>query len=196
MKETINPIKQKYKYAADYGFILGGYIAIFFIIDYLFSGNSMASILGMVGLLGTPVVCYYLTKSYRDKGLGGYIRFGQAWSFGVWLFLFASLIMSVLYYVRFQFIQPDYIANAFNQTLQIFQQMHYPQEQMDALIAFGVPSAIQVVMTYLWLYIVGGALLFLLISPMVTRSKPENPTGDNGNDNTYQPYQDKNEPQP
>ena len=192
MEISVNPVKRKYKYSADYGFILGGYIAIFFVLDFIFPGNVFVGILNTIGFWGTMVVCYYLARQYRDKAWGGYIRYGQVWSFGVWLFLFASLLMSVLYYIRYQFLQPNYISDAFNQALIIAEQIKYPKEQMDMLIANGVPSAIQLVLVCLWLYIIGGAFLFLFISPMIARKKPEDNIPISDLENTYEPYQDKN----
>ena len=193
MEESVNPIKRKYKYSADYGFILGGYIAVFFMLDFIFPGNVFVGILNMIGFWGTMVVCYYLARQYRDKAWGGYIRYGQVWSFGVWLFLFASLLMSVLYYVRYQFLQPNYISDAFNQVLIIAEQIKYPKEQMDLLIENGAPSAIQLVLICLWFYIIGGAFLFLFISPMIARKKPEDNIHISDQENTYEPYQDKND---
>lgn len=190
MEETLDPIKRKYKYAADYALILGGYIAFFFVLDFLFPNNAVVGLLSMFGFLATPVVCYQLAKRYRDKAWGGYIRYWQVWSFGIWLFFFAALIMSVLYYLRYQFLQPDFIANAMNQSLQLMEQMKYPQKYIDALLNYGVPTTIQLVLTYLWMYIIGGAVLFLIISPMVARKKETLPPADSN----YKPYQDNEEP--
>ena len=177
MEEISNPIKKKYKYAANYGFILGGYIAAFFILDYLLPMSKISNLIETLGLLGTPVVCYFLASNYRDKAWGGNIHFGQVWSFGIWLFLFASLLMAVLYYVRFQFLQPDYLKNAFNQTLILLDNSKLlKKEGMDQAIANGSPTAIQAVMGYIWFYIIGGAILFLLISPIISYKKPGNST--------------------
>ncbi|MCK9311588.1 MAG: hypothetical protein M0P26_04830, partial [Bacteroidales bacterium] len=98
----------------------------------------------------------------------------------------------VLYYIRYQFLQPNYISDAFNQALIIAEQIKYPKEQIDMLIANGVPSAIQLVLVCLWLYIIGGAFLFLFISPMIARKKPEDNIPISDLENTYEPYQDKN----
>jgi hypothetical protein len=190
MEEIVNTIKQKYKYAADYGFILAGYIAVFFILDYLFPKNGIVNILNMLGFLGTPIVCFILAKRYRDRGCNGIIRFGQAWTFGLLLFVFTSLIMAVLYYVRFQFLQPDYITESFNLSLQMMEQMKYPQEYLDAMIDFGAPSAFLFTLTYLWIYIVGGALLFLIVAPFVVRKDTNMPTPSKSDDTPYEPYQD------
>jgi hypothetical protein len=189
MENPATALKQKYKYAADYGFILAGYIAVFFILEYLFPQNGFISVLNYVGFLCTPIVGYILAKRYRDKGCGGFVRYGQVWSFGMLLFVFASLIMSVLYYVRFQFLQPDFIAESFSQTIQLLEQMKYPQESIDAMINFGAPSAFQITLTYLWLYLMGGAFIFLIISPFIARKKPED-TPPSNDDTSYEPYQD------
>jgi hypothetical protein len=186
MEQSINPIKRKYKYAADYGFILGGYIAIFFILDFLIPNNFVVSVLGEIGLLATPVICYYLTKSYRDKALGGFIKFGQAWGFGIWLFFFASLIMSVFYYIRFEFLQPTYIGDSIKVFIQQMQQMPNMQKQIDALIDFGTPTTIEYILINIWSYIIGGAILYLIVSPFVVRK----PNTTLPSDTDYTPYQE------
>jgi hypothetical protein len=183
--------KQKYKYAADYGFILGGYIAFFFILDFLLPGNIVVNILNNMGFFGTPVLGYYLAKRYRDRAFGGFIRFGQVWAFGVWLFIFASLLMSVLYYIRFEFLQPTLIADTLNQVKQQLMQIPNSQQQLDALIAFGTPTTIEFIMLYIWSYILGAAFLYLIIAPFVVRKPiPPLPT-----DSGYKPYEgsDNNE---
>ncbi|MDD2612631.1 MAG: DUF4199 domain-containing protein [Bacteroidales bacterium] len=193
MEDIIDQIKKKYKYAADYGFILAGYIALFYMLDFLFFGNAFVNVLGTLGFWGTIFVCYYLAVRYRDKACGGYIRFGQVWSFGIWLFFFAGLLMAVLYYVRFQFLQPDYLSSQWDEVLLLAEQMKYSKEQMDALMAFGSQTPIQWVFYYLCFYVFGGAILFLLISPMVSRKKPEDNIHVSDQENTYEPYQDKND---
>ena len=75
----------------------------------------------------------------------------------------------VVHYLHFELIQPDYIKDNYNQALIILEQMNYPQEQLDALIDFGVPTSIQFVFSYIWFYIIGGALLFLILSPFAVR---------------------------
>lgn len=186
-EEIQDPFKRLFKYAGDYALILGAYIAFFFILDYVFQNNYFVGLLNMAGLFATPVVCYLLAKYYRDKGCGGFISFGQVWSFGILLFFFAALIMSVLYYVRYQFLQPDALAQAYNQIIQIMQQTpNYPQKYIDALIAFGTFTPIQVVLLNLWGYLIGGGFLFLILSPIVARKRNDLPP----TDNHYKPYQD------
>jgi|GEM_PF-47102 len=197
MEETVNIFKRKYKYAADYGFILGGYIAVFFILDFLFPNSAFVSILETLGLFCTPIVCYYISKQYRDKAWGGYIRFGQVWSFGIMLFFFASLLMSVLYFLHTKYINTDFLTIRYNESIHLIEKMqvlkkyeNYRIELLNAFIARGVQTPIQYVFDQLWAYISGGAFLFLFISPMIARKKPEDTVQNSGDVKTYEPYED------
>jgi len=193
MEQNTNPYKLKYKYAADYGLILGAYIAIFYCLQVFFNANVVVNLLNTAGMIGTPFLCYYLTKKYRDSACGGYIRYSQAWSFGVWLFLFAGLIMSVIYFVHMQWIEPNFIADTFNQSLLMLEQMNYDQKALDAIASNPMPTPIQVVTAYLFFYIIGGGILFLIISAFIVRKNPDDPFGTGPADTTYKPYQDKND---
>ncbi len=173
MEQPINPIKLKYNFAANYGLVLGAYIAFFYVLSLVFGANLLVNLLNMAGLIATPFLCYHLAVRYRDKGCNGVIRFGMVWSFGVWLFLFAGLIMAVVYFIHFQWIEPTFIENTFNQTL-------------DTLADMALPTPIQMAVSYIFAYIIGGAILFLIIAPFVVK-KPTAPTS---TDSTpYQPYQ-------
>jgi len=190
MESENNTYKLKYKYAADYGFILGGYLAVIYFLQYLFRTSAIMNVLTTIGIVCIPLVCFYLTKMYRDKALHGYIRYIQSWSFGIWLFFFAGLIMSVVYFIHFQFLEPDFIANTFNQSLIMLEGMNYPKESLDLLADNGIPSAIQMVVSYLFAYIVGGAMLFLIISPFVTKKDPDDNFNIFKGTGTYEPYKE------
>ncbi|MDP4277996.1 MAG: DUF4199 domain-containing protein [Bacteroidota bacterium] len=196
MEEMIDPIKVKYKFAANYGLILGLYLAILYLTQIFFKSNAFLNTLYSLGMLGVPVVCYFLTKRYRELGCNGSIRFGQAWSFGVWLFLFAGLIMSVVYFIHFQYIDPDYISNVFNQTLVMLEQLKYDQASLDALADNGIPTPIQMVISYLFAYIIGGAFLFLFVSPLVAKRNPKDDLDIPSSDDHYEPYQDTKDDKP
>lgn len=189
MDQTPNPIKVKYNFAAHYGLVLGGYIAFFYLLSLVFGANLFVNLLNTAGLIATPFLCYHLAVKYRDKGCNGVVKFGMVWSFGVWLFLFAGLIMAVIYFIHFQWIAPAFIEDTFNQTLVMLEQMNYDQKALDTLADMDMPTPIQMAVSYIFAYIIGGAVLFLIISPFVVR-KPTNPTSTD--DTPYQPYQSSN----
>lgn len=197
MEDIPNIFKRKYKYAADYGFILGGYIALFTILIFLFPKSIFANTLNFVGLMGTPYLCFVLSAKYRDKAWGGYIRFGQVWSFGILLFLFASLLMSVLYFVHTMYIDTDFLTNRFNENIRLLEGLQVPKENaefkkeiMAMFVANGVPTPIQYVFEQIWSYICGGAILFLFISPFIMRKRP---IEKNNMDQPYEPYKESEE---
>lgn len=190
MEPTINPIKLKYRYAADYGLILGAYFAFFYLLQVFVKGNVIINLLNTASVIATPFLCYYLSKRYRDRAMGGFIRFGQVWSFGLWLYLFAGLIMSVVYFVHFQYINPDFISETINQSLLMLEKMNYPKESIDLLEKNGTPSNFQMVISYLFGYIILGAILFLFISPFVSKKNPDEFFNMSKDDKPYEPYKD------
>lgn len=165
-----NAIANKHKYAANYGLYLGLYIAAFYLLDIIFPKSAFIHIICSIGELGMLFYAYYLIKQYREKACNGYITFGVAWSFGVWLFVYAALIMSVAHYIHFQLIQPDFIANMYNQSMLLLEEMDYPQEEMDLLTKNGIPSSIQMIFAFIWFYIIGGAFLSLLYALIVRKT--------------------------
>ncbi|HKL93265.1 MAG TPA: DUF4199 domain-containing protein [Bacteroidales bacterium] len=189
MKAQQNPNSIRTKYAADYGLILGLYLAFFYLLQVLFKSSTLIQVIGSLSSIGVLFLSYYLVKRYRDKGLGGYIRYWSAWSFGVWLYLFAGLIMSVAYFIHFQWIDPNYLSDTFNQSLVLLEQMNYPQETIDQLLENGIPNNIQMVVSFLFAYIVGGALLFLILAAIVRKKAPDQ-WHTNAEDD-YVPYADQ-----
>ena len=98
-----------FKSAMFYGLLLGA----FWVVKYMFFIiGTIYPVLDSVSVILAPltvVLAYLFTKVYKVI-LGGKIRFGQAWKFGVLLFFFASLIESLPQYVFYRYIAtPDYM---------------------------------------------------------------------------------------
>lgn len=194
MEQKPNPIQLKYRYAANYGLILGAYLAVFYIIQIIAPNIKILNLVNSISILFTPFLCYHLTKKFRDKALGGYIKFSSSWSFGVWLFFFAGLIMAVVYFIHFQIINPDYISDVFNQSMLMLESMNYPKDQLDILAKNGFPTPLEMVFSYLFAYVIIGAILFVFISPFVVKKNPDDSGIKFTNDDAYEPYKDnKNE---
>ncbi len=190
MEQKPNPIQLKYRYAANYGLILGAYLAVFYIIQIIAPNIKIVNLVNTVSILFTPFLCYYLTKKFRDKALGGFMKFSSSWSFGIWLFFFAGLIMAVVYFIHFQFINPDYISDIFNQSLLMLESMDYPKDQLDLLAKNGIPTSLEMVFSYLFAYVIMGAILFIFISPFVMRKNPDDFGLKYKNEDSYEPYKD------
>lgn len=83
--------------------------------------------------LAVPFIAYYMTKRYRQD-IGGKISFFHAWRFGTMLYFFAALIVSLEYFVFYQFIAPpDFVANAIGQLSGVLKENQVNTEVIDSL---------------------------------------------------------------
>ncbi len=121
--------------AMYYGLVLG----IYWVVKYFFNMFSLRYpylITIYWGLsLVVPYMGYILTKKYRGD-LGGSITFGQAWSFGVLLYFFAALIVSIMHYIFYRFVAPpDYLTNTVSQTIEFLKQMEVDNQVIESVEA-------------------------------------------------------------
>ena len=72
-------------------------------------------------------------KRYRHD-IGGRISFFHAWRFGTMLYFFAALIVSLEYFVFYQFIAPpDFVANAIGQLTTALKDSQVNSDMLDSL---------------------------------------------------------------
>ena len=121
------------KCAMSYGLAMG----IYWVIKYLFLifGYSIPSLIYIYEVLSiaVPFIAYYLTKRYRQE-IGGSISFFHAWRFGIMLYFFAALIVSIEHFIFFQFIAPaDFLANSVNQMIEVLKDSQVSTEVMEAI---------------------------------------------------------------
>ena len=119
--------------AMSYGLVMGIYWVVKYIFN-MFSPYYPSLIVVYWGMsLLVPYIGYVLTKRYRDD-LGGSISFSQAWRFGVLLYFFAALIVSVMHYIFYRFVAPpDYMANAVSQTIESLKQMQVESQVIQSI---------------------------------------------------------------
>lgn len=68
-----------------------------------------------------PYIAYRFTKRYREQ-LGGQIGFFHAWQFGILLYFFAALIVSLAHYVFYRYIAPDdFLTNSISEAVNLLQ---------------------------------------------------------------------------
>lgn len=121
------------KCAMSYGLAMG----IYWVIKYLFLifGYSIPPLIFIYeGLsLAVPFIAYYLTKRYRQD-IGGSISFFHAWRFGIMLYFFAALIVSVEHFVFYQFIAPpDFISNTMDQAVKVLKDANFDSEILETV---------------------------------------------------------------
>lgn len=156
--------------AMSYGFSLG----IFWIVKYIFYMFSMRFSYLVVIYWGmslvVPYLAYLLTKRYRED-LGGVISFSQAWRFGVLIYLFAAMLVSVMHYVFYRFVAPpDFLSSAVEQTIASLKQMQVDSKVISSIESMNF-SPIHMALQGILNNIFYGIILSLPVAALVCRRK-------------------------
>lgn len=154
----------------SYGFSLG----IFWIVKYIFYMFSMRFSYLVVIYWGmslvVPYLAYLLTKRYRED-LGGVISFSQAWRFGVLIYLFAAMLVSVMHYVFYRFVAPpDFLSSAVEQTIVSLKQMQVDSKVISSIESMNF-SPIHMALQGILNNIFYGIILSLPVAALVCRRK-------------------------
>lgn len=156
--------------AMSYGFSLG----IFWIVKYIFYMFSMRFSYLVVIYWGmslvVPYLAYLLTKRYRED-LGGIISFSQAWRFGVLIYLFAAMLVSIMHYVFYRFVAPpDFLSSAVEQTIASLKQMQVDSKVISSIESMNF-SPIHMALQGILNNIFYGIILSLPVAALVCRRK-------------------------
>ena len=120
--------------------------------------------------LVVPYLAYLLTKRYRED-LGGVISFSQAWRFGVLIYLFAAMLVSVMHYVFYRFVAPpDFLSSAVEQTIASLKQMQVDSKVISSIESMNF-SPIHMALQGILNNIFYGIILSLPVAALVCRRK-------------------------
>jgi hypothetical protein len=101
----------------------GTYLGIFYILKFpLFPLGLRYPIFFLVfGLLSVavPFLSYYYAKTFRDKVCGGTISFVTSWIFLLLMYVFAALLVAVVHYIYFRYIDDGYIVNFYTSAIEM-----------------------------------------------------------------------------
>jgi len=103
--------------AMRYGTVMGIFWTLKFV---LFPMGMQSPLLLMAFFLLTlivPVVGFFLAREYRDKECGGVLSFSRAFLFISFMYLFASLFVTIAHYVYFQYIDNGLIVDTYQNML-------------------------------------------------------------------------------
>lgn len=164
------------RYSMEGGVWLGLYIVIRFFCGILGVYSPIFDALAMVLYVGTPYVLYRIMLGYHRSN--DYVSgFSLLWMMGIMLFFFASLISAIPEYVFYQYINPDYVANAMQQSVKLLDEWGIMQDEAatdelrKAVEGGAVPTSLQMIMSSLWSNVFFGSLLSIVVAPFVIRSK-------------------------
>ncbi len=157
------------KGAMNYGLIMG----IYWVIKYLFFifSVSVPSLNLIYWLLSfaVPFIAYHMTKKYKQD-IGGQIGFFHAWRFGTMLYFFAALIVSLEYFVFYQFIAPpDFIANAIGQIVEVLKDSNMDTEVINTFASIRI-SPIQMAIQGIFNNVFYGIILSIPVAAIVCKN--------------------------
>ena len=119
--------------AMSFGFGMGCY----WVFKYLFFMFSLQMPLlsslywGMTIMV--PYIAYRFTKRYREQ-LGGQISFFHAWQFGILLYFFAALIVSLAHYGFYRYIAPDdFLTNSISEAVNLLQNSQIDKQLIQSM---------------------------------------------------------------
>jgi hypothetical protein len=154
--------------------ILGVYLLIKFYITIY----AQVVFLGMVLTLFVPYLVFMFQKKYRDGLLQGKITYSDAFTYGIYLFFFASLILGLGQFVFYNFINPEYLINTYNAAIDMMRQIGMPEAIIDEAIVQGPFEPISFVLQAILLNSVLGLLISAVTANFVKKTDLPNPANE------------------
>lgn len=154
-----------YNAAMWHGLILAIYLVVrfFFIVS---SANSLIlNILTIFLTIGIPFVAYYLGKDFKKK-TNEELTYRNFYSHGFFMFFFASLILSLVEYIYYGYINPEFISAQYDtlvQNLEILKQNMPDASSLEEVVnSSPIPTASQMAMQNIWMYSFAGIIISLI----------------------------------
>ena len=151
------------------GLIMG----VIFSINFLFSISKITALILLTNVVAVFIVVgiYQLTVRYRDTECEGFITYRKAFLLILLTFFFAAIISSVVKYVYFRFINPDYLDQMFEETMKVLRSMKFTTD--DAMIEqikrMLKPASYTLV--YIWTNVIMGLVVGLIMAAFIKKEK-------------------------
>lgn len=113
-------------------------------------------------------------KSYRDKGLGGKITFGQAFGQGFVIGIIATVISIIFSYILYEFIDPSYLPNMLIEAVDYLESQGIPEQFLEPAV-----ESMESSMTTLGQLkngLIGGPIIALIIALIVAAAVKKDTT--------------------
>lgn len=173
----------KLKLTMTYGIYLAGISIVLSLIIWAAGLIERLGLYGsaLIGVFQFVLLAYllvYYTKRYRDTLFDGKITFGQAFTFGVLLVVFSSVISALYSYILNKYIDPEYMQRVMtmiqDKTYQLLANSGLSQDQIDSQMASlesrEIPSPMETLISSLQGGVIGGAIMSLISSAIVKKN--------------------------
>jgi hypothetical protein len=136
-----------------------------------------SAILGLLSLVISFILVLIFAKNYRNKEMGGYITFGQAFQFTILVIIVSTIISLIYNYIFHSFIAPEYNENLMavmqEKMMAYMERVGAPESQVDkALEKFEeVPTIWKTLRQTLLAGFIGGAIVSLIVAAIVKKKE-------------------------
>lgn len=88
-------------------------------------------VIGVISFAILIVITVMGVRHHRDKELGGYANFGRMFLVAGLIVLIAGVLGTIFNYAYFNFIDPDYLANASDGVMEMYENMGMSDDQVE-----------------------------------------------------------------
>ncbi len=162
----------------------GALLALLWIVSFasyiLGLSNPLFTLVAVVLMVSTPFFVAIRLKKFRDEGLGGFISLARAWGYSAYVFFYASVLLALVQYVYFAFIDQGYIMQTFSKMLStpeskiVIEQYGMQQTINESLEQMGQQRPIDYALNMLTMNISIGIVLGLPIAALMKRTPQRN----------------------
>ena len=165
-----------YRRAADDGFVFGLYLSAMFLAMALAARMPLLGLVSFVMCFGVPVFIYLrLRRSFTADN--GHTLLSSLWMQGIVTFACGSLLAGAVATAYLKWIEPDFIIDRLHEAIDFYSGSGWSRGEEAAatlqrmIDMHLVPSAVAIVVEFIWLSVFSGSLLSLLMA-LLARSRP------------------------
>jgi len=151
------------------GLIMG----VIFSINFLLSVSKITSLVLLTNVIAVLIVVgiYRQSIKFRDTECEGFISYWKSFSLILLTFFYAALISSVIKYIYFQFINPAYLEEMFQESVKMMKTMKFliTDESTDQMKSMLKPATYTLV--YVWVNVFMGAIVGLIMAAFIKKEK-------------------------
>lgn len=150
------------------GLIMGG----LFSINFLFSVSKITFLALLSYLLISMILVgiYKMAIRFRDEECNGEITYWKSFSFILLTFFFAAIISSVTKYIYFQYINPAYLAEMFEESMKLMEKMKFPMNDASVAQMETILKPASFTLQYIWVNVFMGTLVGLVMSGFIKKT--------------------------
>lgn len=160
-------------YAMRFGYVLGGFWIFKYLFVILSAKFSALAFVNVTLSIGTPLLLFYFLMKYKESLALGKMSYWHGIQFTIMLFFFASILEAAIIIVHIIWIDPEYVARAFNQTITMMETLGLNDDLIEKVKEQTSFSPFAYVFNAAMSNIFLGLLLALPIVPIIQRVQPQ-----------------------